>query len=220
MPFLFTWLLSGWLSLDDGRLFSSGRPAAAETAALVGETMWGALGADEIHRVPTPLWEVSWFAFAGRIYRSERETAGPRHLFIADRNNQSVNPREASLRPDEVDAAARRLTQPCEPAFVVPPDDAYAPAAAMRRPVFRIMCGGDWFHIDGYDGALLEKLDPSRRRHRWLYQGLHKLDFPPLKQYPTVRSTLIVILCTCGLIFSVTALVIAARRIGYGAKTP
>ena len=213
LPFLFTWLLSGWLSLDDGRLFSSGRPTAAETAALLGAPAWDALPPDEIHRLRAPVREVSWFAFAGRIYRSERDTAGPRHLFVAARENQSVRPNQEFLRLDEIDAAARHFTQPCEPAFVVPPDDTYAPAAAMRGSVFRVVCGEDWFHIDGKDGALLGKLDSSRRRYRWLYDGLHKLDFPPLRQYPAVRTILIVMLCTCGLIFSVSAMVIAARRI-------
>src|SRR5262249_56390694 len=112
----------------------------------------------------------------------------------------------------EIDAGARRLAARCKPAFLVSPDDAYAPA--MRDgPVFRIVCGNDWFHVDAADGALLEKLDPSRRRYRWLYAGLHKLDLPPLRQRPALRTTLLLMLCACGLIFSVTAIVIAARRI-------
>jgi PepSY-associated TM region len=213
LPFLFTWMLSGWLSLDDGWLFSSGRPSAAETAALLGETAWDGLPADEM-RVRAPVREVSWFVFAGRIYRSERDIEG------SHRENQSLNPRQEFLRPDEIDAAARHLGRRCERAFAVAPDDAYAPAAAMHGPVFRIVCGGDWFHVDGSNGALLEKLDPSRRRYRWLYQGLHKLDFPPLRQLPALRTILIVVLCTLGMIFSVTAMVIAARRVVYGARTP
>ena len=214
LPFMFTWLLSGWLSLDDGRLFSSGRPAVAETAALLGEAAWDARPADEMHRVRTPVWEVRWFVFAGQIYRSEREAAGLQYLFVEDRENRSVNARQEFLRPEEVDAAARHLSERCEPAFVVPRDDAYAPAVGMRdRPVFRIACGDDWFHIDASDGALIEKLDSSRRRYRWLYQDLHTLDFPPLRQRPALRTILIVVLCACGLVFSLTATVIAARRI-------
>jgi hypothetical protein len=219
MPFLLTWMLSGWLSLDDGRLFSSSTPSVAETAALLGEAEWDALRAEEIRRVRAPVQEVTWFVFAGQIYRSERETAGPRYLFIAGRDNQSVSQRQEFLHPDEIDAAARHLTAPCDPAFRVPPDDTYATAAAVDKPVFRIVCGNDWFHVDASDGVLLEKLDPSRRRYRWLYDALHKLDLPPLRQHPAVRTVLIVVLCTCGLIFSVTAIVIAARRIVGGAKT-
>jgi hypothetical protein len=52
LPFLFTWLLSGWLLMDDGLLFSSGKPAPAETKALIAEADWGALSADEIRHLP------------------------------------------------------------------------------------------------------------------------------------------------------------------------
>jgi hypothetical protein len=213
MPFLLTWLFSGWLSLDDGRLFSSGRLTAPETTLLLGEAAWDALPAGEIRRIRAPIVEASWFLFGGRIYRSEREIAGPRRLFVADREDQAVNRKRDFLRPDEIDAAARRLSPRCEPAFLAPPNDAYLPATDMRRPVFRIVCGGDWFHVGASDGALLEKLDSSRRRYRWLYSGLHTLDFPVLREHPTLRTFLIVTLCACGLIFSVTAIVIAARRI-------
>jgi PepSY-associated TM region len=219
LPFLFTWLFSGWLSLDDGRLFSTGRPAAAETAALVGEPAWDALPLDAQSGIRAPVGDVSWFAFGGRIYRSEREVNGPRHLFVAERVDQTANLRQAFLRPEQIDAAARRLSAHCESAFLVPHDDTYAPAAVMRdRPVFRIVCGDDWFHVDATNGALLEKLDPSRRRYRWLYQGLHKLDVPALRGRPAVRTILIVLLCAGGLIFSVTAMVIAARRVVCGAQ--
>src|SRR5262249_31165602 len=74
LPVVFTWLLSGWLSLDDGLLFSSGKLAPAETKALIGEGPWGALPADEIRRLPAPIHEVLWFAFGGDIYRREVHT--------------------------------------------------------------------------------------------------------------------------------------------------
>jgi hypothetical protein len=220
LPFLLTWMLSGWLSLDDGRLFSSGRLAATEISALTGEVTWAGLTLDQIRGIRAPTTEVSWFVLGGRVYRSEHEMAGLRQLFVADREDQSANARQELLRPEQIDAAAHRLGPHCEPAFLVSPDDSHGPAAIMRvRPVFRIVCGDDWFHVDATNGALLEKLDPSRRSYRWLYEGFHKLDFSPLRQYPAVRTILIVILCSCGLIFSVSAMVIAARRITGAART-
>lgn len=80
-------------------------------------------------------------------------------------------------------------------------------------PVFRVVCGTDWYHIDGSDGALLEKLDASRRSYRWLYGGLHTLNFPALTARPMLRTALIVGLCGCGFVFSLTAVVIAWRRL-------
>jgi hypothetical protein len=80
-------------------------------------------------------------------------------------------------------------------------------------PVFRVRCGADWFDIDGASGVVLEKLDTSRRVYRWLFAGLHTLDFPTLTARPALRATLVAALCLCGLLFSFTAVVIAWRRL-------
>ena len=51
------------------------------------------------------------------------------------------------------------------------------------------------------------------RIYRWLYSALHTMDFPALSAYPTLRSALIVLLCGCGLVFSLTGVVIGWRRL-------
>jgi hypothetical protein len=80
-------------------------------------------------------------------------------------------------------------------------------------PIFRLVCGVDWFQIDGSSGVLLEKLDPSRRAYRWLYSALHTFDVPVLTLRPAWRTTLIVALCGCGLVFSLTGVIIGWRRL-------
>jgi hypothetical protein len=120
----------------------------------------------------------------------------------------------AFLRPDEVTTAAQRLSSACGEAHVVHASDAYAIASAMPgAPVYRVVCGDAWLHIDGASGAVLEKLDASRRAYRWFYSALHTFDFPALVARPALRTALIVALCALGLAFSATALVIACRRI-------
>src|SRR5262249_18611999 len=112
-----------------------------------------------------------------------------------------------------IDAAARRLQRPCEPAFPVGDGDSYAAATALAHGrVFRVVCGADWFDVDATDGAVI-KLDASRRTYRWLYQALHRLDGPFLTRHPTLRTILIVVLSLVGLAFSLTAVVIACRRV-------
>ena len=92
--------------------------------------------------------------------------------------------------------------------------DDYAIAAILPgAPVYRLVCGDTWFHIDGANGALLEKLDPSRRAYRWLYRALHTFDFPALATRPTLRTSLIITLCGIGLGFSLTGVVIGWRRL-------
>jgi hypothetical protein len=120
----------------------------------------------------------------------------------------------AFLRPTEIDAAASRLARSCAAASTVEAADAYAVASIMPgAPVFRVVCGSDWFDVDGANGTVLDKLDPSRRVYRWLYAALHTLDFPVLTARPTLRAALIVVLCACGFVFSLTGVVIAWRRL-------
>jgi hypothetical protein len=46
-----------------------------------------------------------------------------------------------------------------------------------------------------------------------LFRRLHTFDFSPLTSYPRLRSSLIVGLCLCGLVFSLTGVVLAWRRL-------
>jgi hypothetical protein len=46
-----------------------------------------------------------------------------------------------------------------------------------------------------------------------VFDAPHTLDFPYLTARPALRGALVVILCGCGLAFSLTACVIAWRRV-------
>jgi hypothetical protein len=46
-----------------------------------------------------------------------------------------------------------------------------------------------------------------------LFRALHKLDFEPLSSHPSLRASVIVALCLCGLAFSLTGVVLALRRL-------
>jgi len=214
MLFVLTWMLSGWLSMDDGLMFSTGKPAEAEAAAIAGVPIRDALPPDEIARLSAPIKEVEWFTFGGRVYRRERFGADLQRLFSADVQTRTSIPDQAHLSADEIDAATSHLARNCHRAVTVSPSDDYAIASVMpNAPVFRAVCGDIWFDIDGASGLLLEKLDASRRAYRWLFSGLHTLDFPILTARETLRTCLIVILCGCGLAFSLTGVVIAWRRL-------
>jgi PepSY-associated TM region len=214
MVFVLTWIFSGWLSMDSGALFSTGKPTDAEAAAITGAPAWATLSHDEIQRLPAAVREVEWFAFGGRIYRRERAGIDRQEVSVAGAEDGTADPDRAFLRPDEIDAAASHLGRSCGAAGVIGPDDDYAVASsAPGAPIFRLVCGDSWFDIDAANGALLEKLDASRRVYRWLYGALHTFDFPFLTARPALRTVLIVALCGCGFIFSLTGVVIAWRRL-------
>jgi len=210
MLFVWSWIFSGWLSMDDGQLFSTGRPSNAETASVTGVPVWNALSPD-VARVGPAVSEVEWFAFDGQIYRRERIGLDSQRLVGPD-------PRDANpagyLAADALHAVAGRLAPACRPPVIVADDDAYPAASVIQNaPVYRLVCGNDWFDIDASNGALLQKLDASRRAHRWLYGALHRLNFAALTSRPALRSTLIVVLCGFGFVFSLTGVVIGWRRL-------
>jgi len=211
MLFVLTWIFSGWLSMDSGRLFSTGRPTAAQTLAVSGRPDWEKLSTDELQRVSRGAKEVEWFAFGGRIYRRERFAADRQQLAVTEAHTDSASRADALLSADEVNAIAGRLAPACNPAVAVASTDAYA--SLPDTPVFRLVCGDDWFEIDAASGQLLEKLDPSRRAYRWFYGALHTFDIPALLRRPGLRTALIVGLCGCGFVFSLTGVVMAWRRL-------
>jgi hypothetical protein len=212
MPFVLTWMFSGWLSMDSGALFSTGNATGAEAASIAGMPVLTVMPLDEIQRLPAAVREVEWFAFGGRIYRRERVSINRQQLFVAGAEDGATG--RAFLRQDEIDAAMGHLGRSCDASRVVSPDDDYAVGSnTPGAPVFRVVCGDEWFHIDASNGALLGKLDSSQRAYRWLYGALHTFDLPVLMARPALRTTLIVALCGCGFVFSLTGVVIAWRRL-------
>jgi hypothetical protein len=215
MTFVLTWIFSGWLSMDHGRLFSRGQLTEAEAMTVAGAPAWEALPADQTRHIAPQTLEVEWLAFDRKFFRRERTGLNPQRLLSLDSDiDDAASARREFLEPREISAFVARLAPACDAAVIVDADDNHAILAPMpNAPVYRSVCGGVWFHIDGASGEILERLDPSRRAYRWLYSALHRRDFPFLSARPTLRGALIMTLCSCGLIFSLTGVVIGWRRL-------
>ena len=212
-PFILSWIFSGFLSMDDGRLFSANAPPAI-THTLAGTPAWDRLPSDEMRQRPTGSTEIEWFGFSGHIYRRERDGLEAQRLFQAVPETEATSGPRAFLREDEINSAAKQLSRDCGHASAIGPDDPYrAKPELPDAPVFRVICGNIWYEIDSATGALLNRLDPSRRAYRWLFGGLHTLDFPPLRSFPLLRTIAIVALCLGGLAFSLTGALLAWRRL-------
>lgn len=75
-----------------------------------------------------------------------------------------------------------------------------------------------WFHIDLATGEVLERLTYRNRVERWLFNGLHSLDFAVLIKNRPIWDLLLIALCSAGLLFSLTSIVMAWRRLGKRVK--
>ncbi|HEV2155176.1 PepSY domain-containing protein [Bradyrhizobium sp.] len=206
--FVLTWIFSGWLSMDHGRLFSRGQLSSDEDGVINAAPNWTT--APAFDRGPTsPLArEVEWFALDGNLYRRERIGLGTQIVVGPDGRGSAV------ISVEAIGSLMARLAAGCgTPSTLADDDDYPAHSAVPGAPVYRSRCGDVWFDIDSADGSVLQRLDASRRAYRWAYSALHTLDFPILMAHPRLRDVLIVSLCALGLVFSITGIVIGWRRL-------
>lgn len=204
--FVLSWIFSGWLSMDHGRLFSRGQLTAAEASVMDTSPDWRA--APSLDPISPSAREIEWFAFDGHVYRRDRTGLGQQSLTRAGGGSQEF------LGAQDLQGLVTRLASGCgTPSVLAGNDDYPAQSSVPGASVYRSHCGELWFDIDGADGRVLQRLDASRRAYRWFYSALHTLDFPILLAHPFWRDVLIVGLCTLGLVFSITGIVIGWRRL-------
>ena len=203
--FVLTWIFSGWLSMDHGRLFSLGKINSDDLTRIEGPALAvpDMPGLDGIAR---PIREIEWFRLAGQVMMRVIDHAGARET-------RSGVQRSPWLTGAQVAIVTRALGAACSYA-PIQENDAYPTRASdANAPVYRVICDDTWYHIDGADGRVIEKLDASRRAYRWAYQALHTLDFPGLAERKPSRTVIILLLCSGGLAFSLTGVVIGWRRL-------
>jgi PepSY-associated TM region len=208
--FVMTWIVSGWLSMDHGRLFSAGHVTKLEGDLIAGAPDWSNLTSVVIASTSSPR-EIEWFAFGGDIYLRERITINEQNLSrVGSQSAQS----SMFLPESNINGVLSHALGGCSGTTIAVSSDPYpiAPDEG-SAPVYRTICGDTWYHVDGASGVNLEKLDAQRRAYRWLYRALHTLDFPALMRLPELRTILIIILCAIGTVFSLTGIVIAWRRL-------
>jgi PepSY-associated TM region len=83
-------------------------------------------------------------------------------------------------------------------------------------PVYRVIANGaenTRYYLDATSAALLQRADSSSRWHRWLFAGLHRLDFAAWLRKRPVWDVVVITLMLGGLAGSATGVYLAVRRI-------
>lgn len=203
-----SWIVSGWLSMDHGRLFSSPSPTN-EVAEVVRGGSYGAMsGRASIADLSTypPAMEFSFHAFDGVPIIVGKTIKGPFTL--------------SALNPDLV---AKVVDKAFSGGLVqrwgfVSPNDIYTQLREGQLPenTIRVELSDPyktWVHIDGRSGEILSIMDQSRRIYRWLFNGLHSLDVPGLADKRPLWDILMLALLLAGSAASLTSVVLGLKRI-------
>jgi PepSY-associated TM region len=207
------WILSGWLSMDHGRIFSRGQPTEDQAARVSGMTLAAAAAAataQSLRDVGRGV-EISLHAVAGRPFLTiyDETAARSRVLWLGSTE-------VSAALPDSLLATAVRAAW--SDAVSAPPrfDDMYRLAEHLppsARGFVSPRGGSTRIYVDPLSGEVLAVMDPGRRTYAWIYYALHTLNFPGLLSWPLARTVIEMALLAAGLAFGVTGIILAFRRL-------
>jgi hypothetical protein len=92
----------------------------------------------------------------------------------------------------------------------------YSSGRPKALPVLRVRYADaqkTWLYLDPGRGGIVQRNEEVTRLRRWLYQGLHSLDFPFLYYKRPLWDIVVILLSIGGLVLSATTLTPAGRRL-------
>ncbi|PAU81826.1 hypothetical protein CK501_01345 [Halovibrio salipaludis] len=205
-----TWVFSGLLSMGPFHWTSAdrkpaltdhlGRNSPGSHAAAAAPSTIGTLAERGPH-------ELQLHRFNGRTYYRSMARDGTERLHAA-RPGHTTPAAEGRIPVNVVRTALERTPKDTLTAFREQTAyDAYYYAGRSGRigrkgpplPVYRAdYASGAWLYIDPATGSVLQHSTPLSRLNRWLYNGLHSLDFPVLKPGSWFWYGLVIVLMSGG----------------------
>jgi hypothetical protein len=92
----------------------------------------------------------------------------------------------------------------------------YDPRGSRPLPVLRVRYADEhatWLYLDPEPGGIVQRSTSVSRLRRWLYQGLHSLDFPFLYFHRPLWDIAVIVLSIGGTVLSFTTMLPAWRRL-------
>ena len=225
----FTWTLSGGLSLDPWNWHPPTSPTAAQRTAVAGGpftlegiTLESLRTAVEVVATSFSPKELEVLRFRAESFLvARRATSGPggiEHKLVS-----ATRPAEGSFTvfdADDVFAAALAAMPgvDVEDSTWLADYDAYYYDRRGTRPlpVLRVRFDDPqqtWLYLDPGRGAIVLKEESLTRLNRWLYHGLHSLDFPFLYAKRPLWDIVVILLSVGGIVLSVTTVNQSWRRL-------
>ena len=215
-----SWISSGWMSLDQGTLFSSGQPTATQSARLRGISLARAADAWPLSVLRTlpPAREFEFSALNSQPLLVARDRA-PHASIVYAADNGGASHGTSSIADAQLLAAVAAAWSPHSATGIatIAADDNYRlridPLPDSARRVTLNDADHTWVQIDAADGHVISVLDSSRRVYRWVVDGLHNFDFPVFNRAGALWHYLLLACTGAGFVFSCLGVVLAVRRL-------
>ena len=213
-----TWIFSGLLSMDPWDWHPSTAPTRDQRSRVSGGAIAaGELPVERIRRVveaflPTLPKEIEITRFRGHYYAAATNgivSFAEPHFGARDQ-----------LLPDQIVGAATVAMSGVAIEGLTWLDEYDAYYYDRRRelslPVLRVRYADPqqtWLYFDPKRGTIARKEERLTRLNRWLYHGLHSLDFPFLYYKRPLWDVVVVLLSLGGIVLSATTLSASWRRV-------
>ena len=222
----FTWILSGCLSLEPFSWHPGTTPTAEQQAAVAGAPYRiRGISVEDLGRVLTALSpsfaprELELVQFRGRMYVRAQDGTTGRQQLLSVKTEAPLN--ILKRFPDEEIVVAARRAMPSasmtDARWIDEYDAYYYDRSGTRRlPVLRAKYDDldqTWLYLDPFRGTIARKEERLTRLNRWLYHGLHSLDFPFLYYRRPLWDIVVIGLSVGGIVLSATTLLPAWRRV-------
>lgn len=220
---LVTYMLSGLLSMNPWDVFTDEKPftdrqADYRQAPIVAEFLNDkASFQNAIQQLPPNSREIQCHWIGGQMLMYAVTADGQRHPLIPVDEKKL---QQMALQQLQAITANNPITAPNDiiieklethDAYYYSHRDRWRPLPILRVKVDN--AAQSWFHVDLTTGELIQERTLKGRWKRWLYNGLHSLDFRFLIEHRPAWDVVVILLCGSGLIFAVSAVVIAWRRL-------
>jgi uncharacterized iron-regulated membrane protein len=212
-----TFVVSGLISMNPWGFLEDRRGGGEQGRLEGGSLKWGEVRAslNAIRAKPEMAGSVSFATapFAGQLY------------WLATRQDGTVTRLDAeggSAPMSEIDLAeaAKRVAGDVEIAeqALISEEDAYyfQESEHFVLPIYRVVLKDDEsarYYIDPRSGALLQRTDATARWYRWLFGGLHRIDFTAWMRARPLWDIIMLTLMLGGLALTTTGFYLALRRI-------
>ena len=208
---LLAFIVSGWLSMNPNRWFSSPNPPRDMLERYAGRPERGlALDPAALRAAGPDVVELRFAAVGGRPQAIALHRDGRSERCCAPTSDLA-----AAIR-----AAAPRLLPSASLVWfeTLAEEDAYWYSHHRERvlPVIRVVfddADATWFHVDPGTGEVQNRLDRSGRINRWVFNGLHTLDFGLLLRHRPAWDIVLWLLSAAGLVVSISGTVMGWRRL-------
>ncbi len=213
--FVLSWIVSGWLSMDHGRLFSRGTASTVQLERYAGHPFVTGLAMIDPAAIKgmAGAREITFTIVGGSPVVTAWKAQGPARRYTG---SGAILNDEAFTHLAMQGVAAAWPGPPPPATATVASTNFYAlaegwPAGALRfidptgsRPDIA---------IDGTDGHVLTVMNASRKTYAWVYYGLHSFNVPGLAEHQLVRDIAVLVPLMLGFVFSITGVVLGYQRL-------